>query len=125
MKKKVKKKKSKSKNPVLRWMCYRCYDSRSYKGNPEINAITLKCSLCDDYLIFESYTAAGGVDMNVATCSNGCSRASILRPQCSTCGEKMKEYGGTLKDLLENDPIDREIALDYQKSINKKSWWKL
>ena len=26
----------------------------------------------------------------------------------------MKEYGGTLKELLDNDPIDREISLDVK-----------
>ena len=125
MKKKVKKKKSNSKNPILSWMCYRCYDSKSYKGNPEINAITIKCSLCDEPLQYDDMQHVGGRDSNPVTCINGCGKALIYRPDCASCGEKMKEYGGTLNELLKNNPIDREIALDYQKLINKKPWWKL
>ena len=112
---KVKKKKPKLKNPILRWMCIRCYHYRSDKFNPEINAVTLKCSLCDNFLISEN---------DFATCPNDCG-ITILKPKCSKCGEKMIETEGTLKDLLVNNPIDTEIALDYQKLINKKPWWKI
>ena len=32
------------KDPVLGWLCIRCYDNRSHKNNHFINAVTLKCS---------------------------------------------------------------------------------
>ena len=85
--KKTKKKKVRSKNPVLSWLCYRCYDSKSYKGNPCINAITLKCSLCDEPLHYDDFKHIGGKESNPVTCINGCGQAFIYRPECASCGE--------------------------------------
>jgi len=124
--KKTKKKKARSKNPVLGWLCYRCYDSKSYKDNPYINAVSLKCSLCDEPLNYDDFKHIGGKESNPVTCTNGCGQAFIYRPECASCGERMKEYGGTLKDLLDTDPIDRDISLDDKNQMElskKKSWW--
>ena len=74
------------KDPVLGWFCNKCYEQKSHKHYAFINAITLKCSLCDENLERKSYTMAGGSGTTMAECPNG--HTQIALPEC-LCGEKM------------------------------------
>jgi hypothetical protein len=123
--KKDKKKKVKKtrKDPEFGWICYKCYDYKSYKHNPFINAISLNCSLCNEKLKYERYTVAGGNEKAMAECPNGHTQISV--PKC-LCGENMTESSNTREGLLANNPVEEEISLENRiAESEKKSWWKL
>ena len=102
-------------------ICNECYYNKSYKNNPFINAITLKCSLCDEKLKYERYTVAGGSERAMAECPNG--HTQIPVPKC-LCGEDMTESSNTRYGLLANHPIEDELSLEYRiAESEKKSWW--
>ena len=109
------------KDPVLGWLCVRCYDNRSDKNNYFINAVTLKCSLCDENLKFNYSTDGDGRHIRWASCPDR--HTSISLPKCSMCGEKMLPHDVTLQEYKDKNPIEREIAIDYETKI-KKPWWK-
>jgi len=120
--KKDKKKKAKKnlEHTEFGWMCNKCYDNKSYKNNPFINAITLKCSLCDERLEYQR-DSMGGVENSWAECPNDHTRISI--PKC-LCGEDMTESSNTRYGLLANHPIEDEISLENRiAQSEKKSWW--
>ena len=115
----LKKKKSKAitKNPNLKWLCFVCHDHKSTKTlGHVINAVTLKCSLCNEYLKYHSRSDNYKDGLAVCTrCTNG-----IALPLCGSCGEPMKEFNGTLNDLKAN-----QISNDDPRPIRKKkkSFW--
>lgn len=111
-------------NPIIGWMCFKCYDYKSDKHNFYIHGLTLKCSLCDVGLKYENYTRTDGTSGEGASCPN-CNNSTAL-PQCLSCEGRMQEYGGTLKELKDLNPIDREYSIEIETASNKlnKPWWK-
>ena len=112
MKKLLKKKKIVPKDPILRWLCYYCNHLSSKSTGHLINAITLKCSLCDEHLIRED----GGA--TPAACCPNCT-VSIALPVCSRCGKTMAPYSDTLADLKGNT----ELYDDTSDVSRKEPWW--
>ena len=109
------------KDPVLGWFCHKCYEHKSHKNYAFINAITLKCSLCDENLERKSYTMAGGRDRTMAECPSGHTRISL--PEC-LCGEKMMQTSNTVEGLKLNNPREEETPLENRiTESKKKSWW--
>ena len=105
------------KNSINNWLCYRCHDYRSSKHDQFVNALTLSCSTCSEYLEYDSRNE--NYKDNYALCPK--CEMGIKIPLCAYCEEPLKPYNAKIKDL---EKIDREVALDYEKVINKKkSWW--
>ena len=116
MKNKKKKKKAKPKNPFLSWLCFTCHHEKSSKKfGRVINAITLKCSLCDVYLELEG-VIDGNTKNSVAVCPN-CE--TLVRTPLCKCGSAMLPSTMTLNEL-KNNPIENDLPLTEDK---KKSWW--
>lgn len=117
MRKLKSKKKKLPKNPLLQWLCFKCHHYRSTKTlGHVINAITLKCSLCDEFLKYRSrsnYYKDGFAQCT--NCTNG-----IALPLCFDCGEPMQEFNFPLNDLKANK-IQNDDPIPINKK--KKSWW--
>tara|TARA_B100001173_G_C15677717_1_gene416506 strand:- start:158 stop:514 length:357 start_codon:yes stop_codon:yes gene_type:complete len=117
MKKSKSKKEKKPKNPILKWLCFVCHHHKSTKTlGHVINAITLKCSMCDEFLKYHSISDNYKDGLAISTrCTNG-----IALPLCSSCGEPMQEFDASLDDLKAN-PIENDDPIPMLKK--KKSWW--
>ena len=111
------KKKKLPKNPLLKWLCFVCNHHKSTKAlGHVINAITLKCSLCDEFLKYHSRSNNYKDGLAICTnCTNG-----IALPLCADCGEPMQEFDGPLNDLKANK-IENDEPIPINKK--KKSWW--
>ena len=119
MKKLKSKKKKLSKNPILKWLCFYCHHHKSSKAMGRVvKAFNLTCSLCDEFLEYQEFTAAGGVDKTAAQCPS-CSN-SLAIPVCLDCGNKLSPFDDTLK-TLEKNPIENELPIE----VKKKKWWEL
>ena len=119
MKKLKSKKKKKPKNPILKWLCFICHHNKSTKTvGHVVNAITLKCSICDEFLKYHS--TSDNYNDGLARCA-ACSNAISL-PLCASCGEPMQEFDASLDELKANI-IENDEPIPMRKK--NKNWWKL
>ena len=111
------KKKKLPKTPLLKWLCFICNHHKSTKAlGHVINAITLKCSLCDEFLKYHSRSNNYKDGLAICTnCTNG-----ISLPMCADCGEPMQEFDASLDELKANK-IENDEPIPINKK--KKSWW--
>ena len=119
MRKLKSKKKKLPKNPILKWLCFVCHDHKSTKTlGHVINAITLKCSMCDEFLEYEHPYNSEIYKNGTASCPR-CTNG-IAVPRCNSCGEALQGFEAPLSDLKAN-----KIENDEQRPIikKKKSWW--
>ena len=124
--KKKKKKKRIPKNPIVKWMCNSCHLNKSSKTMGHvINAITLKCSLCDEHLKLEMPFGADIGPNNYKDALAKCPKCTnaIKRPLCADCGNVMYEFDYTLEELKAWNPPERNEPPKV--IIQKKPWWKV